>query len=81
MVAAMRDTDDLFFDTAGQIRMPRWTQGRAALVGDAAYAPSFLTGQGTSLALSGAYVLAHALAAHRDPRPPSPPTRTVCART
>ncbi|MFF8980804.1 FAD-dependent monooxygenase [Streptomyces cellulosae] len=66
MVAAVRDTDDLFFDTAGQIRMPRWTRGRAALVGDAAYAPSFLTGQGTSLALSGAYVLAHALAAHRD---------------
>ncbi|MCM3298750.1 FAD-dependent monooxygenase [Streptomyces pseudogriseolus] len=66
MVAAMRDTGDLFFDTAGQIRMPRWSQGRAALVGDAAYAPSFLTGQGTSLALSGAYVLAHALAAHRD---------------
>ncbi|MEU0580863.1 FAD-dependent monooxygenase [Streptomyces griseoincarnatus] len=66
MVAAVRDTDDLFFDTAGQIRMPHWTHGRAALVGDAAYAPSFLTGQGTSLALSGAYVLAHALAAHRD---------------
>ncbi len=55
--------------------------GPRRLVGDAAYAPSFLTGQGTSLALSGAYVLAHALAAHRDPRPPSPPTRTVCART
>ncbi|MEV5362784.1 FAD-dependent monooxygenase [Streptomyces cellulosae] len=66
MVAAARGTGDLFFDTAGQIRMPRWTHGRAALVGDAAYAPSFLTGQGTSLALSGAYVLAHALAAHRD---------------
>ncbi|MEW1604318.1 FAD-dependent oxidoreductase [Streptomyces sp. DH-12] len=66
MVAALREAGDLFFDTAGQIRMPRWTSGRAALVGDAAHAPSFLTGQGTSLALSGAYVLAQALAAHRD---------------
>ncbi|MFD4634479.1 FAD-dependent monooxygenase [Streptomyces sp. NPDC058284] len=66
MVEAMRDMDDLFFDTAGQIRMPRWSSGRVALVGDAAYAPSFLTGQGTSLALAGAYVLANALAAHRD---------------
>ncbi|MFI6344205.1 FAD-dependent monooxygenase [Streptomyces sp. NPDC050560] len=66
MVAALRDADDLFFDTAGQIRMPRWSSGRVALVGDAAYAPSFLTGQGSSLALAGAYVLACALAAHRD---------------
>ncbi|MCC3650887.1 FAD-dependent monooxygenase [Streptomyces sp. S07_1.15] len=66
MVGAMRDADDLFFDTAGQIRMPRWSSGRVVLVGDAAYAPSFLTGQGTSLALAGAYMLAHALATHRD---------------
>lgn len=66
MVSAMRDADDLFFDTAGQIRMPRWSIGRVALVGDAAYAPSFLTGQGSSLALAGAYMLADALATHRD---------------
>ncbi|MEW2526338.1 FAD-dependent monooxygenase [Streptomyces sp. NPDC047071] len=66
MVRAMRDAADLFFDTAGQIRMPHWSRGRVALVGDAAYAPSFLTGQGSSLALAGAYVLAHSLAAHGD---------------
>ncbi|WP_241684534.1 FAD-dependent monooxygenase [Actinomadura sp. J1-007] len=66
MVNAMREADDLFFDTAGQIRMPRWSSGRVALVGDAAYAPSFLTGQGSSLALAGAYMLAHALATDRD---------------
>ncbi|NEW70374.1 FAD-dependent monooxygenase [Streptomyces rhizosphaericus] len=66
MVRAMRDADDLFFDTAGQIRMPHWSSGRVALVGDAAYAPSFLTGQGSSLALVGAYMLANALATNRD---------------
>ncbi|WP_413802493.1 FAD-dependent monooxygenase [Streptomyces iranensis] len=66
MVNAMRDADDLFFDTAGQIRMPHWSSGRVALVGDAAYAPSFLTGQGSSLALAGAYMLADALATNRD---------------
>ncbi|MFV2175890.1 FAD-dependent monooxygenase [Actinomadura sp. LOL_016] len=66
MVDAMRDADDLFFDTAGQIRMPHWSSGRVALVGDAAYAPSFLTGQGSSLALAGAYMLADALATNRD---------------
>src|SRR5690606_30043952 len=32
----------------------------------AAHAPSFLTGQGSSLALAGAYMLAGALAEHRD---------------
>lgn len=66
MLSAMRDADDLFFDTAGQIRMPHWSSGRVALVGDAAYAPSFLTGQGSSLALVGAYTLAHSLATNRD---------------
>ncbi|GAA1280151.1 FAD-dependent monooxygenase [Streptomyces javensis] len=66
MVNAMRDANDLFFDTAGQIRMPHWSSGRVALAGDAAYAPSFLTGQGSSLALVGAYMLANALATNRD---------------
>ncbi|NGN64753.1 FAD-dependent oxidoreductase [Streptomyces sp. A7024] len=64
MLDAMHTADDLFFDAVGQIRMPRWSSGRVALVGDAAYAPSFLTGQGTSLALVGAYMLAGALADH-----------------
>ncbi|WP_405651870.1 FAD-dependent monooxygenase [Streptomyces sp. NBC_00019] len=62
MLAAMGDADDLFFDAVSQIRMPRWSKGRVALVGDAAYAPSFLTGQGSSLALVGAYMLAGSLA-------------------
>ncbi|MFE6411007.1 FAD-dependent monooxygenase [Streptomyces sp. NPDC057837] len=62
MLAALREADDLFFDGVSQIRMPRWSSGRVALVGDAAYAPSFLTGQGTSLALVGAYTLAASLA-------------------
>ncbi|MFC5216623.1 FAD-dependent monooxygenase [Streptomyces coerulescens] len=62
MLAALRDADDLFFDGVSQIRMPRWSGGRVALVGDAAYAPSFLTGQGSSLALVGAYMLAGSLA-------------------
>ncbi len=66
MVAAMRDADDLFFDVVSQIRQPRWTRGRVALVGDAASAPSFLTGQGSSLALVSAYMLAGSLATHRD---------------
>ncbi|HWS32302.1 MAG TPA: FAD-dependent monooxygenase [Actinoplanes sp.] len=66
MVGAMQSADDLFFDVVSQIRLPRWSSGRVVLVGDAAYAPSFLTGQGSSLGLAGAYMLAHALATHGD---------------
>ena len=48
--------------------METLAQGRVALVGDAAYCPSPLSGQGTSLALVGAYVLAAALASAPDHR-------------
>lgn len=68
LVAGMRAADDVFFDVVSQIRMPRWSTGRVGLVGDAAHAPSFLSGQGSSLALVGAYVLAGELAAAPTPR-------------
>ncbi|QGN34236.1 FAD-dependent oxidoreductase [Microlunatus sp. Gsoil 973] len=54
----MRRADDFFFDSIDQVRMRRWHQGRVALLGDAGYCPTSLTGLGTSLALVGAYVLA-----------------------
>lgn len=38
--------------------MAAWSSGRVALVGDAGYCASPLSGMGTSLALVGAYVLA-----------------------
>jgi len=66
LVAAMQEADDIFFDTVSQIRMPRWTSGRVALVGDAAHAPSFLTGQGTSLSLISSYMLARSLRDNPD---------------
>jgi 2-polyprenyl-6-methoxyphenol hydroxylase-like FAD-dependent oxidoreductase len=42
--------------------MPKWSQGRIALVGDAAYCVSLMAGQGSALAMTGAYVLAGELA-------------------
>jgi 2-polyprenyl-6-methoxyphenol hydroxylase-like FAD-dependent oxidoreductase len=54
--------DDLYLDRVSQIRMDRWHDGRIGLVGDAAYAPSFLAGQGSALAMIGGYVLAGELA-------------------
>jgi 2-polyprenyl-6-methoxyphenol hydroxylase-like FAD-dependent oxidoreductase len=43
--------------------MPRWSRGRVTLLGDACAAVSLLAGQGASLAICGAYVLAEELAA------------------
>jgi 2-polyprenyl-6-methoxyphenol hydroxylase-like FAD-dependent oxidoreductase len=59
---ALGRTDDLYFDRVSQIRMPRWSSGRVALVGDAACCVSLLAGQGSALAMLGAYVLAGELA-------------------
>ena len=58
LVAKAIDVADLYFDAVSQIRMPSWSKGRVALLGDAAFAPSFLTGQGTQLALTSAFILA-----------------------
>jgi 2-polyprenyl-6-methoxyphenol hydroxylase-like FAD-dependent oxidoreductase len=63
LLDAARQAADLAFDSLGQVRLPHWSKGRVALVGDAGYCPTPLTGLGTSLALVGAYVLAGELAA------------------
>ncbi|MEV4014606.1 FAD-dependent monooxygenase [Nonomuraea angiospora] len=63
LLAAMPHSPDFYFDSASQVRLDRWSAGRVALVGDAAHSPSPLSGQGTSLALVGAYVLAGELKA------------------
>ncbi|OBJ49373.1 FAD-binding protein [Mycobacterium sp. 1423905.2] len=54
----MRSAPDFYFDEMSQIVMDHWSIGRVALVGDAAYCCSPLSGQGTSVALLGAYILA-----------------------
>ena len=59
----MRAAPDFYFDEMSQILMDRWSQGRVALVGDAGYCCSPMSGQGTSVALLGAYILAGELAA------------------
>jgi 2-polyprenyl-6-methoxyphenol hydroxylase-like FAD-dependent oxidoreductase len=51
----------VFMDALIQIQMPIWHQGRVALIGDACGCPTLLSGQGASLAMAGAYLLAEAL--------------------
>ncbi len=53
-----------YFDKFCQIKMPSWTKGRVALVGDAGYCASPAAGMGGSLAIIGATALADALKKH-----------------
>lgn len=69
LLELMPTASDWYFDTAAQIDMPRWSQGQVVLVGDAAYCASPMSGQGTSIALIGAHVLAGELAAASGARP------------
>ncbi|XXT20909.1 FAD-dependent monooxygenase [Sorangium sp. So ce429] len=66
VLAALDGAKDFYFEAIGQVKMPRWSKGRVALVGDAAYCASPISGMGTSLALVGAYVLAGELARSDD---------------
>lgn len=58
IMQAMDRCPEIYFDRVSQIRMPAWTRGRVALVGDAASCPSLLAGEGSSLAMTQARVLA-----------------------
>ncbi len=62
LLRAMWDAPDFYFDAVSQIHLERWSRGRVALVGDAAYCASPLSGMGTGLAIVGAYILAGELA-------------------
>jgi 2-polyprenyl-6-methoxyphenol hydroxylase-like FAD-dependent oxidoreductase len=58
ILARLDAVDDLYFDRVSQIHLDEWSAGRIVLLGDAAACPSLLAGEGTGLAMIGAYVLA-----------------------
>ncbi len=62
ILARLDRASDLYFDRVSQIRMERWSRGRVALLGDAAFCVSLAAGQGSALAMTAAYVLAGELA-------------------
>jgi 2-polyprenyl-6-methoxyphenol hydroxylase-like FAD-dependent oxidoreductase len=64
LLEAASHDDELYFDSVSQIDMPSWHHGRVVLLGDAAYCASPLSGRGTSLAMTGAWLLAAALRDH-----------------
>jgi 2-polyprenyl-6-methoxyphenol hydroxylase-like FAD-dependent oxidoreductase len=61
LLEEVMDSRNFYFDKFCQIKMPSWTKGRVALVGDAAYCASPAAGMGGSLAIEGAAELADAL--------------------
>lgn len=66
LLTEMFGARNFYFDKLCQVRMPAWSKGRVALVGDAGYCASPAAGLGGSLALCGAAVLADALREHAD---------------
>ncbi|MBX2905809.1 MAG: FAD-dependent monooxygenase [Taibaiella sp.] len=58
ILARMDDAPDFYFDVVSQVQMDNWSQDRVSLVGDACDCPSLLSGQGSTLAIVGAYILA-----------------------
>jgi len=66
MIAALDRANDLYVDAIATVHPEGYARGRIGLLGDAAWGGT-LGGQGTSLAIVGAYVLAHELAANSNP--------------
>lgn len=60
----MMESENLYASEIVKVQVPSLSSGRFVLVGDAGYAPG-LTGTGTTLALTGAYVLAGEICKHK----------------
>ena len=63
-IKGMMKAKDFYASEVVQVKIPSLHKGRFALVGDAGYAPG-PTGTGTSLALTGAYILAGEVGKHK----------------
>lgn len=71
VLAGMDAADDFYMQEVAQVKLPveKWSKDRIAVVGDAAYCPSPISGMGTTVAITGAYILAGEVA--RNPRDPA----------
>ncbi|OZB85327.1 FAD-dependent monooxygenase [Microbacterium sp. 13-71-7] len=58
VLAAMSAAEDFYFDELARVDVPDLVNARVALVGDAGYCGTPLSGMGTAMALVGAFVLA-----------------------
>jgi 2-polyprenyl-6-methoxyphenol hydroxylase-like FAD-dependent oxidoreductase len=61
LLDTLDDVEEMYFDSISRVRVPRWTKGRVALLGDAAWGVT-LGGMGVGTGVVGAHVLAGELA-------------------
>ena len=66
-IQGMLEADNFYSEEMQQIKLPSWYKGRVALLGDSAWAPTPVTGQGNQLAIIGAWVLAQEMVRDRSP--------------
>lgn len=66
VLAQCERSSSLYFDKVEQVDLPRWSDGRVVLLGDACQCVSPLAGQGASMAVAGAYILSELLHVKRD---------------
>ena len=65
IIEQMMKADNFYSDELMQVKLPKWSQDRVVLLGDAAWAPCPFTGQGNQLAIIGAWVLAQEMSRNR----------------
>lgn len=63
---ALQHAPDYVFDSVHQVKMPRWSEGRVALVGDAAWCLNLYSGMGASMGLRAGAELTAAFRQHPD---------------
>ena len=63
----MMKSENFYSDELVQVKLPKWSQNRVVLLGDAAWAPTPFTGEGNHLAIISGWVLAQELARNRNP--------------
>jgi 2-polyprenyl-6-methoxyphenol hydroxylase-like FAD-dependent oxidoreductase len=64
VIRDLPDDTPVYLDSVTQIALPHWSAGRVCLVGDACGCLTLIAGQGSHLAMAGAYVLATELGRH-----------------
>ncbi|MTD52628.1 FAD-dependent oxidoreductase [Amycolatopsis sp. RM579] len=64
VIDAAESAEEILFDSAEQVRMDKWHQGRVVLVGDAAWCVTLYAGMGVSSGLTGAELLGTMLDRH-----------------
>ncbi|KIV77874.1 hypothetical protein PV11_09652 [Exophiala sideris] len=69
ILQGMMSSSDFYAQKVAQVKMPRWSTSSTVALGDAAYCPSPISGMGTTLAITGAYILAGEIARNRPDIP------------